>query len=371
MKIAFLNTSTGWGGLEMSTLKLATKLSGLGYEITLISIADSTLLAKGRDGFSSVKLLTNHKKYFDIRNARIIARELKQIRIETILVFDNRDIDVITFAKKLFYPQLTIIYQQHMQIGIRKKDLIHTYKYKSIDYWISPLENLKKEVIERTNFPAERIRIIPLGLNEKRFLTRKYSQDEALQRLEIKQDAPLLGVIGRISRKKGQDMVIRALPELSRNGIEAEVLIFGSPTVNDPDCTKYFDELKKLVAENSLQNRVHFRGYSEDTELFYNAINIFVLPSQSETYGIVTIEAMLSGLPVIATNAGGTPEILGNGEYGLLYEYNHISSFCEKVNWVLNHAAEVGEMTAKARSEAEHKYSADTEAAQIDRLIKT
>ncbi len=370
MKIGFLITSTGWGGLEMNTLKLAGKLQEIGYEITLITTAESTLLAKGKSGFADVMLLKNHKKYLDIRNAYIIAKKLKLQGIGTVLVFDNRDIDVISFAKKLFYQRLRIIYQQHMQIGISKKDFIHTFKYKSINYWITPLEKLKQEVLNRTNYPEERIRVIPIGLDEKRFLSRKYSKEEALLKLNITSKAPLIGVIGRISRKKGQDLLVRALPELKKRGIEAELLVFGSPTVNDADCSKYRDELNQLVTDNDLQQKVHFIGYSEETELFYNAIDIFALPSQSETYGMVTIEAILSAIPVIATDAGGTPEILGNGTFGLLYEFNDLFSFCEKVKWLLNNPVEVKEMTLKAQKEASGKYSHVKEAEQINLLIK-
>lgn len=371
MNIAFYISSTGWGGLEMNTLKLARLLSDKNYKITLITQEKSTIYYKGKDIFHSVVLLKKPGKYFDFISAKKISVALKKRNIKDVLVFDNKDIDVISWSKKLFFNELKVIYQQHMQLRLNKKDFLHTLRYKSINQWISPLEYLKGKVLENTKIPEEKIHVIPLGVNIKRFAKKTYSKKEARARLEIKSTGTLMGIIGRITEKKGQLFLVEALAKLSQKNINIELLIFGSPTVNEPEAQLYFQKIKDTVKQNRLENRVHFVDFNEDVALFYNAIDIFVLATESETYGMVTIEAMLSELPVIATNSGGTPEILGFGKYGTLYKYNNIDDFINKIDYILKHPDEIEAKALEAKKTAVKKYDQNIEIQEIDKLFKS
>lgn len=371
MKIAFVITSTGWGGLEMNTLKLAKLLSNKGYIITLITQEKSTIYEKGKDLFDSIILIKNRRKYFDFHSAKAISKSLKDEGIDTLFVFDNRDLDVVAWMKKIFFNKLNIIYQQHMQIGINKKDFIHSFRFKSINYWISPLHYLKNEVLERTKYPAERVKVIPLCVDVEKFTHRKYSKQDALNSLNISPKAPLIGIIGRISKKKGQLFLVESLIKLKQKGIELELLIFASATINDTESQDYYNILRKTVKQNKLESIVHFVEFHEDVSLFYNSIDVFVLASNSETYGMVTIEAMLSKLPVIATQSGGTSEILEYGKLGLLYEYENYDDFQQKLTWLLNNKIDSENMADRAQRYACETYMQDNEINEIDSLIKS
>ena len=63
-----------------------------------------------------------------------------------------------------------------MQIGINKKDWLHTFRFKSIDVWVSPLPFLKREIAIRTHFPLNRVKVLPIGVNTKEFEFRKYTR---------------------------------------------------------------------------------------------------------------------------------------------------------------------------------------------------
>ncbi|HSY62857.1 MAG TPA: glycosyltransferase family 4 protein [Cytophaga sp.] len=369
-KIAFLITSTGWGGLEMNTLKLAKLLSEKEYLITLITQENSSIYMQGKDIFDSTILLQKKRKYFDFSTAKKISTSLKATHIDTIFVFDNKDLDVVAWTKKLFYKSLFVLYQQHMQIGINKKDFLHSFRFNAINTWISPLEYLKKEVTLRTKFPEDKILVVPLCLNTDPFTTKKYSQTEALSKLNIHPKAPLVGIIGRIAEKKGQLFLVESLLRLKNKGIHIELLIFGSPTVNDPECQAYYGHILEAIKEHKLEDIVHMVPYQKDVALFYNAVDVFVLASHSETYGMVTIEAMLSGLPILATHAGGTSEILDYGNLGSLYEYENQKDFCEKLIYLLNNKTEAASMGKRAFENASKKYQQEIEVDGIDKIIK-
>ena len=370
-KIAFMTTSTGWGGLEMNVLKIAKSLSQLDYNITLITQERSPIYIRGKDSFSEVIILLKTRKYFEIGLAFQISKSLRNRKIQTPMVFENKDLDVIAWAKKLFFKGLKVIYQQQMQIGINKRDFIHDFRFKTINYWISPLQYLKNEVLEKTNFCADKIKVIPLCTQTSKYVDREYSKLEARQALNIFPKAPLLGIIGRITRKKGQLFLLEALIELKNIGIEMELLIFGSATVNDQESKNYHELILQFVKKNEIENIVHFVKHQEDVNVFYNAIDVFALASHSETFGMVTVEAMLSKLPILATKSGGTSEILGYGKYGLLYEYENHLDFCQNVSWLLNNKIEVDKMSCDAQEDASKNYRLEREVEEIDKLIRT
>lgn len=368
--ISFFITTTGWGGLEMNVLKMALGLSDLHYKVTLIAQKDSKLFNESTGKIETVIGIDKPNKYFDFASARRIAILLKEKKIGTIIVNDNRDLDVISWTKRLFYKDLKVIYHQQMQIGINKKDLIHTLRFKTIDYWISPLEWLRDEIKSNTKYPAEKVKIIPLCADVERYTKRKYSKEEARQLLNISPKGPLIGIIGRISPKKGQGFVIKAIQPLLKKHPNIELLVFGSATINDAECQAYEQQIIEFVKANKLEDKVHFRAFSPDTELFYNSVDIFTIASESETFGMVTIEAMLSELPIIAADTGGSPEILNHGKLGRLYKYENIADYCEQVNWILSNPDLIQEMAKNAKVKATTEYSHLNEMSRLSEVIK-
>ena len=94
-----------------------------------------------------------------------------------------------------------------------------------------------------------------------------------------------------------------------------------------------------------------------------------MLASESETYGMVTIEAMLYSLPIVATASGGTTEILGNGAYGLLYQQNDHKACREQILFHLNNPEQSIKMSRMAKQEAEQKYTHLIEIDFFDKLF--
>jgi len=368
-KIGFVSSSVGWGGLEMNILKLSQWLTERNWELTLFVNKESRLYAESKKFNIKTQVIPNHLKYFDFIGAYRFSKVLKAHEISTIFVFDNRDLDFINITKKLTFKNLVVIYQQHMQIGVNKKDLIHTIRFSGINYWITPLDILKKEVEEKTRVDANKIKVIPLGIEIDKFIHAKYQKNEARDKLDINQSAFLLGILGRIDPKKGQLFLVQAIHEFKKRNINIELLIIGDPTLNDPNSLEYLATIQDYIGKNSLTNSVHFRNFTCDVGLFYNAIDLFALASESETYGMVTIEAMLSKVPIIATNSSGTPEILNYGEFGLLYTGNNMEDFMNKFSWIIENSEEAESIASKAQQHAIERYAHSEECKLIEELL--
>ena len=99
----------------------------------------------------------------------------------------------------------------------------------------------------------------------------------------------------------------------------------GEETPDSPD--SYFSELQNLIQEKKLEGQVHFCGFHSETSPFYRAIDALIMASNFETFGMSTIEALAHQTPVIATNSGGSKELLTKFPFGILVEPGNSSSF--------------------------------------------
>jgi len=131
------------------------------------------------------------------------------------------------------------------------------------------------------------------------------------------------------SEDKGYDRVIRALPDVMQASNKVKYLIVG--TGDD------IPRIKRLVKELNLEGQVIFAGFIPQEELpqYYNLCDLFVLPSKQEGLGIVFLEALASGKPVIAGNQDGSKEALLNGKLGLLVDPDDIAQIAQAITRIL------------------------------------
>jgi glycosyltransferase involved in cell wall biosynthesis len=136
------------------------------------------------------------------------------------------------------------------------------------------------------------------------------------EELGVPQDAPLVGMVGRISHWKGQEILAEAAALVAQNYSHAHFVAVGSYFADE---SHYLDKLKSLITTLKLDGRFHIADYRSNVTDVYRALDIFVLPSiKPEPFGRVTVEAMTQGRAVIATNHGGTVELIEDGVTGML-----------------------------------------------------
>lgn len=373
-RAAFVCSATGWGGLEMNVLKLADWLGERGWFIELFLQKGTRISENAKQNEQSVTEISFGGKRMNWAQAKQFARELKDRNHQIIFAFDNKDLGFAGKAKDFCGNGAKLIYQQHMQIGISKKDFIHTKRYNRIDCWISPLKWLQEEVLLRTKFPKERIRVIPLGTEIEKFDTSGFSKANLQKEFGLAPSLPVITILGRIDPKKGQMAVLLAIEKLHEKGISAQLLIVGEPTPDHPASADYVTALQNKMA-GVLAERVKMVPFTNEVNKVFAVTDFFVLASEGETYGMVTIEAMLSGTPVVATNSGGTPELLAHGELGWLYPPGDVDTLTDMLAELLCRPDAALAKAELAHAIAREKYSHISECEKIeaiyDELIKS
>jgi len=171
--------------------------------------------------------------------------------------------------------------------------------------------------------PGHRIRVIPNGVDLASFAPAERA--EARRTCGLPEERTILLTVAALYSWKGQHMVVEALPGLRERYPNILYVMVGASRAEEPS---YVASLKRRVAELGLEHHVHFAGPRPHAELarWYNAANLFVLPTRSEGCPNVLLESLACGVPVVATSVGGVPEIIRQGREGLLSPYGDLSA---------------------------------------------
>ncbi|MFC7670187.1 glycosyltransferase family 4 protein [Hymenobacter humi] len=319
--------SGSWGGLELNTVRFAGWMRERGWPVQLITLPDSPIAARATEVELDVVVLRNSWKAADIPAAGRLAKILRDFGTRALIVTRNGDLGMAVLCKTLWHPTLRLVYQQHMQLGLAKRGLVHTLRYRALDAWLAPLQQPGPRGPGKTRLPADRLHVVPLGIELEKFAHVSLTQAQARTQLNLvlPPEAVLLGLIGRFDEGKGQAFVVEALAKLRGHYPQLHLLFVGESTRNEGN--DYRETVLARVQELGLADAVHVRGFTLQPEVAYRALDISITASTNETYGMVTIEAMATGLPVVASATGGSLEIVDDGRTGLLFPLGDEAAF--------------------------------------------
>ena len=353
--IGIICSSEGWGGLELNTLRLSKWLRQSGWKVHLLASGGAPITSDNASSCNSISTFAQNGKPPRSAQLRVVHDWIRRYKIRLVFVTFNKDIAVASLYKRFYNSNMLVVYQQHMQVGVRKRDLIHTLRYAMIDAWISPLQYLKEETLRLIRIAERKVHVIPFGVEAGKFVHTNWTREAARDALGLPANACFIGLLGRLDPGKGQDVAIRAMHYLLASNRNCELLIMGSATRNEAG--EHFEQsLHWLAAETGVAQSVHFRPFSEDVMCFFRAINMFAMPAPGETFGMVTVEAMMAGVPVVGANKDGTREILEGGRFGWLFEPGDENDLCRVVSGMLA-SGELSQKANTAQQEALARYS--------------
>ncbi|MCA9074867.1 MAG: glycosyltransferase family 4 protein [Planctomycetaceae bacterium] len=163
----------------------------------------------------------------------------------------------------------------------------------------------------------DRVKVLYNGVDCERFQPRR--GDGCLRReLELDDDVLIALTIGQISMRKGLDVLVEAAVLHASSLPQLHHVIVGVRHSSKPEAVAFEQGLHDRVEESGLTNRFHWLGYRDDIALLLNECDLLIHPARQEPFGRVLLEAAASGVPIIATNVGGTTEILAPAKSGIL-----------------------------------------------------
>jgi glycosyltransferase involved in cell wall biosynthesis len=215
-------------------------------------------------------------------------------------------------AARLALVPLTVVTRHHLDepllLGSQLNVEIDRWMARRADCVIVPADAVRRHMVVRESLSDRNIEVVPHGYELGALDAAPDDRNRVRQEFNMESDF-VLGCVGRLFKNKGHYYLLNALKEIAQEIPGVRLLLVG-----DGDRAL----IEGWVREFGLEDRVVFAGYRRDVSACMSAMDLFVHPSLSECLPQVLIEAMNVGTPVVATEVGGVPEIITDGETGLL-----------------------------------------------------
>jgi glycogen(starch) synthase len=389
LRILFLSTEyppeTGWGGIGTYTYNMGRALAERGHEVHVLSVAPRQPERHYLDGQVHVHRFP-HRELWKLRGVRTAPMPVPHLEKALSTYVAHRrlgiEFDVVEYpewsAEGLLFslrrdkPTVAHLHaslplRAHQQgiktsiparlagylegLSIRRADAI-TSPSQALADWTSNHFRLGRRPIPIIRHPAP----IPDD-----------SSDEVPDEASGKR---MVLFVGRLEYNKNPEIIVRAAKLVCEKVAGAEFIFAGG---NAPrDGVDYQEWLTGLAEDCDVASRIHFVGHQErqEVEALQRAASIIVVPSRWENFPNVIVEAMVAARPVVAGRVGGIPEIISDGETGLLLDSEDTDGWAEALVALLSDSGKARKMGRRAREEALTRFHPDIIAAQREAVYR-
>ncbi|MCB9018447.1 MAG: glycosyltransferase [Prevotellaceae bacterium] len=308
MRILYLITGLTLGGAEIISIDIANGMSARGHSVCIVHLSDKNELQSRINENIKVISLNMGKTPLSFCSSIIkFGQTLKQFKPNVVhanMVHAN----IFARISRIFYKMPRLICSAHSN---NEGGILRMLSYRMTDFLSDTNTNVSEEAVNHyTNngwFSKEKSICVYNGINDNIF--RPDEQFRNLMRSEygIKPNEFIFLFIGRLTKIKDVPTILKAFQSVSNNIRGVKLLIVG----DGEEMPSLQEETKKL----KINDITIFAGKQNDTWKYYNAADCFILSSAWEGFGIVLVEAMSCGLPVLATNAGGCSEVINDNRF--------------------------------------------------------
>jgi len=326
LRVLHVIDSLGVGGTERGILKIMDGLDSQSFEQRICAIRGSDpKLAESPSVRGRLLSVGSKARGFQFLVFRLM-RVMKMYRPHIVHSRNWGAIEAALAGRLAGVP--VVIHSEHgyeldMLSGLPlRRRLLRNVVYRLCDSFFTVSRDLQSYHCRQGWISPNRVRVISNGVDTRLFAPNAEARFQIRKRLGLTPESIVLGSVGRMVPIKDHKTLLCSAERLTRSGFDVRVLLVGG----GPE-----SEQHRRYAESSdaLNGRLTFVGSELDVSALYQAMDIFVLPSICEGMSNTLLEAMASGLPCVATNVGGNPELVGDGRWGYLFSPKDVAGLTE------------------------------------------
>jgi len=353
LSLFHIDAGKEWRGGQRQSFFLARELTKRGYLPRFVVQPESPLHSRAAEAGLLV-LPVRIRNEFDIISMLQIAREMKREKCQLVHCHDAHSAAVGSAAASLAAVPIRVL-SRRVVFPIKRNVLSRSKYTKRIDAIIAVSEAVRRVLIEGS-IPCERIETIPDGTDLS--LYRGTTSDALRTELHLDSGDFLAGTVANLSEDKDLRTLILAAGILREKVPPIHFVVVGRGPLEA--------ELKRLAGEIRVEDTVHFLGFRDDVPQILASLDVFVLPSLQEGLGSVILDAMACGLPVVATEIGGIPEVVEEGKTGFLIPAEDPASLADAVLRLSKDRDLAGELGRRGRESVQQNFSVQS---MVDRVI--
>ena len=380
-RILYLHTTSEIGGSDVSLARLVERLDRRRFTPVVVLPSDGPLVPRLRSAGAEVRVLPALWKLTSRRGRAFLAlyalhyplavRELARfIRRERIAIVHTNTIHNLYGGAAAVRARVPHIW--HVREIVWQSAALRRLELFLVRRWATRIVVTSEAIAAMFDTPQGRpanLVTIPNGVEIERFAPGDGGR--VRRELGVRPEHTLIGTVCRLDEWKGVDVFLEAAAALARERPAARFAVIGGPVIGQES---YARRLEQQAEALGLIGRMHFTGWRyqpDDMPDVYRALDALVLASvEPEPFGLVLIEAMASGKPVVATRHGGPVEIVQDGVTGLLVPPRDALALAEGIRRLVDAPSEARQMGLAGRQRVVERYTADRYAERIQDVYR-
>ncbi len=345
MTVAQVVLTLDQGGLEHLVIQLSAHLQRRGLRSLIVVLTDGVLVeAAKRQGLDVIVL--GKREGFDPRLVFQLARLFRREHVD--IVHSHNFAPLIYGAMAATLSGARTVNTRHGRAALRTHRFIWSLTHRVI----AVCEDTRRQLLVHNRIAPGKVDVLLNAIDTAPYAARNPAATRAGTPLPA--GVPVIGTVGRLSEEKDHETLLTAFRMLRDTGVEAHLAIVGGGPLQPA--------LRARVSALGLDNCVHLLGFRTDVSALLPLFDVYVLPSKMEGVSLTLLEAMAAGLPVVATRVGGNPEVVIEGQTGLLVEASQPAALAAALTALLEHPDSSAAMGARGRARALEHFG-------IDRLV--
>jgi glycosyltransferase involved in cell wall biosynthesis len=357
MRVLHVIKAVGIAGAEQHLLTLLPGLRARGVDARLLLLAER---ANPQDDYlarmSALDVPVDRhlmaRRHLDPSLITVLREDLRQTQpqiVHTHLL--HADVYALPMAFSLKLPTVS---SRHNDDPFRRRfplRQLHRWLWRNTSAGIAISQHVAAFCQNVEGAPADKLFTIPYGMSYRDRLGERAAQKRSLQgQIGVSSEAVLIGMVGRLIEQKGMRYGIQAFSRIASEHPHAHLVIVGDGNLREV--------LTQEAEMLGLMGRVHFLGWRDDAGSLMLGFDIFLMPSLWEGFGLVLLEAMSAALPIVASRASAIPEIVVDGETGILAAPQDVDELAEALRGLLNDAPLRHHMGMMGQERLETTFSA-------------
>ena len=349
MRIVHTESSLGWGGQELRILSESQGLVARGHEVRLLCPPEARIFTEAPKWGLQPEAVPIARKNL----TGFFALKQKLQPCDVVSTHSSTDSWLSALALASLGRPVPMVRTRHISAPVPRDPLTRWLYARASTRIVTTGEALKKELVERNGFPAERIESVPTGIDTGRF--RPGDKMAARKLLGLPPEKILVGIVATLRSWKGHRFLLEALPT------EAGLVIVG----DGPQRAN----LEAQVAKLGVGYKVLFAGNQQDVLPWLQSFDVFALPSYAnEGVPQALIQAMLAGLACVTTNIGSMAELAIHEKTALVVQPQDAGALTAALEKLLNEKALSQRLGAAARQHAEARFSREQMLDKMERV---
>jgi glycosyltransferase involved in cell wall biosynthesis len=353
LRILHTESSKGWGGQENRTMNELVTMRERGHTLAVVSRPGARILERAKElGFETFAV--DMRGAIDFPNMLRLRSVIKRFGADIVNTHSGRDTQLAGMAARTLSHRPRIVRTRHLALPITSK-----FTYSALPDHVVTVSKYVENYLVEAGVPRAGITTIPTGVDFGRY-ERSAVAGNLREELGLPAGVPLIGTVAILRIKKGHNEILDAVPMVLQRFPDAHFIFAGDGPQTD--------NLKRRIVAEGLVDRVHMLGLRRDVTNVLSSLDVFVLPTHQEALGTAFIEAGAMGLPAVATNVDGVPEVLMDGTTGLLVAPNDGNAVGEAICCLLADPVRRQEMGANAAQFVRRKFSREVMAQGMETL---